>query len=68
MCLMPTWSDLLDRASTILSSFASHTFEAAKSGLLALSQVIGLKPELIAAGVGGFVIFVVVLRLGLAIK
>ena len=65
---MPSWSDLLDRASNVLSSFASNAFDAARSGILALSELTGLKPEVVAAGLGGFVIFVVVLRLASAIK
>jgi hypothetical protein len=33
-----------------------------------LSAFTGLKPELIAAGIGGLLIFVLVLKLGLAVK
>jgi hypothetical protein len=65
---MPTWSTLLDRALDVLSSFGSHALYAAKTGILALSASTGFKPELIAAGVGGFAIFVVVLKLGFAVK
>lgn len=65
---MPTWSTLLDRALDVLSSFGSHALYAAQTGILSLSAFTGLKPELIAAGVGGFVIFVVVLKLGFAVK
>lgn len=65
---MPTLSTLLDQASDVLSSFASHALYAAFNGIQALSAFTGLKPELIAAGMGGFLIFIVVLKLGFAIK
>ena len=65
---MPTWSTLLDRALDMLSAFATHALYAANTGILALSASTGFKPELIAAGVGGFIIFVVVMKLGFAVK
>ena len=52
----------------VLSSFASHALYAANTGILSLSAFTGLKPELIAAGIGGLLIFVLVLKLGLAVK
>jgi hypothetical protein len=64
---MPTWPTLLN-ALDVISSFASRALYAANTGLLSLSAFTGLKPELIAAGVGGFFIFVVVLKFGLAVK
>ena len=64
---MPTWSTLLDTLD-VLSSFASHALYAANTGILSLSAFTGLKPELIAAGIGGLLIFVLVLKLGFAVK
>jgi len=57
---MPTLSNLLVQASDTLSSCASHALYAAVTGIQALSVLTGLNPELLAAGVGGFLIFVVV--------
>jgi hypothetical protein len=65
---MVTWSNLLDQASDMLSSFASHAMYAALAGVQTLSVFTGLKPEVIVAGIGGFLIFVVVLKLGFALK
>jgi len=64
---MRTWSTLQD-ALDVISSFASRALYAANTGMLSLSAFTGLKPELIAAGVAGFLIFVVVLKFGLAAK
>jgi hypothetical protein len=65
---MPTLSDLLDQASDTFSSLASHAMYAAFAGIQTLSVFTGLRPEVIAAGIGGFLIFVVVLKLGIAVK
>ena len=66
--MMVTLSTMLDQALDALSSFASYALYAALTAIQALSVFTGLKPELIAAGVGGFFIFVVVLKLGFAVK
>ncbi len=64
---MPTWLTLLDALDEI-SSFTSHALYAVNTGILSVSALTGLRPELIAAGVCGFFIFVGVLKFGLAAK